>query len=216
MGTISERNERGILAATIEALVSAGYLVSVYDSAEVTVRRSVDRAEILAACMTTAEDHLYAVRPEEAGAGRSWVAFVYGNGNDGCDVLCDYTGNLEEILAPVHALAAGLCPHGSDDNEVTAMNALEYANKREHVIVRWAGVGAPAGTETFLGPDTELPFDLGEIPGHLRPDGAFEGLDLPEDLTDEDGNTIYAVWLREDKAEYDRLYADWEAAGGWA
>lgn len=91
------------------------------------------------------------------------------------------------------------------------MTALEYANSHSSVIVRWAGVGCPAGTETFLGDDTALPFDLHDVDGRVRADGSFEGDGLP-DLRDSNGNTIYAVWLREDASTYDRLREDWETA----
>lgn len=88
-------------------------------------------------------------------------------------------------------------------------NALEYAVARKHVIVRWAGVGAPAGTECFLDPSyTELPFELEDVEGFVCEDGSFEGSYLPE-LVDFNGNTIYAVWLRSDEAVWNRLYSDW-------
>lgn len=90
-------------------------------------------------------------------------------------------------------------------------NAREYANTRTgRVIVRWAGVGCPAGTETFVGDETELPFDLFDVDGRIREDGSFEGVDLP-DLTDSRGNTIYSVWLYDDAKLFAKLYAEWES-----
>jgi len=57
-----------------------------------------DSASILEHLMEVDDEHLYVFvpfNPESVG----WVYFVYGN--DGYDVISDYTTGLEAILAPV-------------------------------------------------------------------------------------------------------------------
>lgn len=86
------------------------------------------------------------------------------------------------------------------------MTALEYANARENVVVRYAGNGCPAGEDiAWIPPETELPFDLGEVEGELDEKGDFTATNLNDgsglrgwQFHDWNGNLIYAIWLRED------------------
>ena len=64
-----------------------------------TVTRSTNSREILDAMMTTDEDFLLLHK----GEGSGWVRFVYGN--SGWDVICDYTMDLETVMAGASALA---------------------------------------------------------------------------------------------------------------
>lgn len=94
--------EKAIAKATIKALLDAGYVISVDDGEEITVKRSIGSIKILNAMFTTDEDILHVEMPGtlvESG----WVKFIYGN--DGYDVISDYTTNLEEMLKPVSELA---------------------------------------------------------------------------------------------------------------
>lgn len=95
--------EADIVTRVVDALLAAGYSLTVDD--EGTWRPAMlttNRDEILAELMETDEDYL---RVEE-GLRRGWVRFVYGN--DGWDVVCDYTTSLESVLAPVNAYADSL------------------------------------------------------------------------------------------------------------
>jgi hypothetical protein len=90
------RTEQRIAEQTVDALLAAGYTLGVYDGEEMTVENSNDKQAILGAMFSTDEDYLYAF----VNASRwGWVRFVYGN--DGWDVICDYTVNLEPVVGPI-------------------------------------------------------------------------------------------------------------------
>src|SRR4030095_6813035 len=92
--------ERRIARRAILHLLAAGYSVTVYDGEERTVNASTKTIEVLKAMMTTDEDYLIAIDAE--GKERGWIRFVYGN--DGWDVINDYTVNLEPALTRTNAL----------------------------------------------------------------------------------------------------------------
>jgi len=94
--------ERTIARRVIMDALKAGYTLSVNDGEEVTVRESVDGKAVLAALMTTDEDYLILHKDGKAG----WVRFVYGN--DGWDVINDYTVSIEPVLAGAEILAEKL------------------------------------------------------------------------------------------------------------
>ena len=91
--------EKEIYTKVIDVLLAAGFALSVYNSGgennEYEIERSQDREAILAAMYLTDEDRLYV---HEAGQEKphAWVYFVYGN--DGWDVINDYTVNLEKHI----------------------------------------------------------------------------------------------------------------------
>lgn len=93
--------EKQIARATIKALLAAGYIVTMNDGEEDTVEQSTDAAAIYAAMMTTDEDYLIAhtVTGQRVG----YIYFVYGN--DGYDVISDYTMSLETVMNSVNELA---------------------------------------------------------------------------------------------------------------
>jgi len=95
------RIEMTIVRKTAGALIDAGYFVSVNDGDETTVMDSRMVSEIMAAVFTTDEDYFYA-RREATGKDRdydSFVRFIYGN--DGPDVINDYSTSLESVMRPV-------------------------------------------------------------------------------------------------------------------
>ena len=71
---------------------------------EPSVRRSADEAAIMAAVMLTDEDFLHYSKLGEPLQG--WVRLIYGN--DGWDVVNDYTTNLEPLMAGATAEADSL------------------------------------------------------------------------------------------------------------
>lgn len=93
--------ERRIAQQAIAELLAAGFTLGVNDGEEVTISRSKDAEAVLKAMMTTDSDYLLAYQD---GVERhvGWVRFVYGN--DGWDVINDYTVNLEEALTKTNAL----------------------------------------------------------------------------------------------------------------
>jgi hypothetical protein len=106
--------EKLIVEAFLDEALTAGYSVTVFDCEEFTLKRSRDKASILAAMFTTDDDRLYLHKPGEAPAENEpsnrllhyhgWVWFVYGNG--GWDVISDYTCNLQHVMQAADAESA--------------------------------------------------------------------------------------------------------------
>jgi hypothetical protein len=91
-----KRVEREIAQVTIKCLLDAGFLLGVNDGEETTIHHSRDAAAIEAAMFTTDEDWLLVyVKGDNVQDPRPqyWVRFIYGN--DGWDVIRDYTTYLE-------------------------------------------------------------------------------------------------------------------------
>lgn len=97
---LRRRAERSIARKCIGALLRAGYEISVNDGEETTLKNSRERKAIFEAMFSTDEDYLL-VHSAGAETHFAWVRFIYGN--DGFDVIADYTTNLESVLAPVNA-----------------------------------------------------------------------------------------------------------------
>lgn len=88
--------ERKIAEATVNSLLQAGFAISVDNGGnEYELASSKDSAAILAAMFLCDEDRLYTHRDGESDP-FGWVYFVYGN--DGWDVINDYTVNLEQYV----------------------------------------------------------------------------------------------------------------------
>jgi hypothetical protein len=109
-----QRVERLIARRLILDALRAGYTLSVFDGEEITVQQSAVACEILRALFTTDEDWLLFSRPGDPPVelqpgfrptvnAEGWVRLVYGN--DGFDVISDYTTNLETVLAGANKLA---------------------------------------------------------------------------------------------------------------
>lgn len=97
--------EKRIVRITILNILAAGFSISVNDGEEETLTNSTDPDAIFAAMFTTDEDSLLVghnpSRPEFGHF--AMVRFIYGN--DGWDVINDYSTSLEKILKPVIDLA---------------------------------------------------------------------------------------------------------------
>lgn len=95
--------ERRMCTALVDECVDRGYVVSVSDGEEWVVKRSTDKAEIMAALFSTDEDQIVIrdMTMERVG----WFRLIYGN--DGHDVVSDYTANAvceaiwTEVLRPL-------------------------------------------------------------------------------------------------------------------
>jgi hypothetical protein len=108
--TVNQRQaiEKRIVASAIADLLEAGFVITVNDGEEDVLLLSDDEEKIAAAMMSTDEDLLIAQHPSDKPEDkpRGWVRFIYGN--DGPDVINDYTTNLEPYLAETLALAETL------------------------------------------------------------------------------------------------------------
>ena len=110
--TVQQRQqiERQIIQRIVKDALDAGFQITVDDGGDQpSVRRSADEAAIMAAVMLTDEDFLHYSKPGEPLQG--WVRLIYGN--DGWDVVNDYTTNLEPLMAGATAEADSLeAKHG--------------------------------------------------------------------------------------------------------
>jgi hypothetical protein len=93
--------EKCIALETVRALIAAKFAVTVNDGEEDVLKASRDESAILAAMFSTDEDLLFVRRPIGQGktVSAGWIRFIYGN--DGFDVINDYTTSLESVLAPI-------------------------------------------------------------------------------------------------------------------
>lgn len=105
--------EHDIAERAIKAVFTGGYVVSVNNGEDFESKRyaydattgmqpSVDL--VLMEMFATDDEYLYlwpSTSPQDKCFG--WIRFVYGN--DGYDVISDYTTNLEDLLMPVNAYA---------------------------------------------------------------------------------------------------------------
>lgn len=88
--------ERRIAAEVIGCLFTAGFSITGNDGEEDYLPNCTDPVALLSQMFTTDQDRLYVFTKEGKGNGGVW--FVYGN--DGWDVVSDYTVNLETVLRP--------------------------------------------------------------------------------------------------------------------
>ena len=100
-----QKVERKIAQAAITQLLAAGFAISV-DNGEDFTPAYTDAAKIERAMFETDEDTLFVKNLKagtKAGTSVGWVCFMYGN--DGPDVIHDYTVNLEPFLTEANKLA---------------------------------------------------------------------------------------------------------------
>lgn len=97
--------ERDIVTRVMGTLLEAGYWLKT-DATMEDAAPSRDHAVLLRAMMEVDDEYLLAYRPDVDDIPPrvddlpfGWVRFVYGN--DGADVISDYTTNLEPELKPV-------------------------------------------------------------------------------------------------------------------
>ncbi len=102
------------------------------------------------------------------------------------------------------------------DAQSVTITALEYANSRENVVVRFASQGVPAGLDVALLDETELPFDLDLVEGYVDDSGEFTATNLDRGngwrFRDWNRNDVYALWLREDAEEWQTQNDEYEAS----
>lgn len=93
--------ERRIVSRVIAAVLKAGWVISIDDGSgepnSYLLRRSTDKAAILAELGSMGEDVLHVSHPTASPAS-SFIHFVYGNDED---VVCDHGASLTPIINPI-------------------------------------------------------------------------------------------------------------------
>ena len=108
-----QRVEQTIALVTAQALLDAGFSLGVNDGEAITIHHSRNLEAIKAALFTTDEDYLYVYHDKGNAKDQPdfhWVRFVYGN--DGWDVINDYSANLEPHFELVQKLIDYACDNG--------------------------------------------------------------------------------------------------------
>lgn len=102
-----QRVERIIARRLVMDAIRAGYALNVNNGGEDDELKepSTSVREVMAAMMGADDDrvHVYVKSDSSVWIHFGWVWFVYGN--DGYDVISDYTVNLEPIMTGADALA---------------------------------------------------------------------------------------------------------------
>lgn len=99
--------EHKIVRRTVQALLQAGFAVDVDNGGdtEELPQPYTKLSEVLKVMAEMDDEYLMVYRPasvaDQSAVAVGWVHFVYGN--DGYDVISDYTVNLDEVLAPINA-----------------------------------------------------------------------------------------------------------------
>lgn len=93
--------EKQIVIKTVADLLAAGYKLTVDQGDGETTKPTTDVKVLHDALMETDEDFLHVYKDKKH---FGWVRFVYGN--DGWDVISDYTTNLEAVLKGVNEFAS--------------------------------------------------------------------------------------------------------------
>lgn len=90
--------EEKITQKVIELAIAAGFELRVNDGEETVTPRTQDKGVLFGAMFSTDEDYLLFYMPgvkKRVG----WVMFVYGN--DGTDVISDYSTSLDDLMIVV-------------------------------------------------------------------------------------------------------------------
>ena len=82
----------------VERILAAGFTISVYDGEEYSISKSTDKAAILNAMGETDSDTLLLRHPI---GGKGTIFLVWGNADDGSDLVSDYspaTGTIDNLI----------------------------------------------------------------------------------------------------------------------
>lgn len=160
--------ENELVALYVDALLAAGFALQIAEDGDGRpFLPTTDRAAIFAALGETDDDQVD-IFTSAPSIPRAFVRFVYGN--DGWDVLSDYSMSLEAVLAPVNAYADTLAPRAlvkPNRNPQTL-----YRSKR--TMARRASIGtvrpeeakvfdSHAGYHQFHAEETQEPFGSFEV-----------------------------------------------------
>jgi hypothetical protein len=95
--------EQKIAKALIKSALKAGYAISVDNGdVEEPTKPSKSAKKVFSLMFQTDEDYLFMFNPTN-GKHVGWVRFIYGN--DGWDVISDYSVNMETIMTEAGKIA---------------------------------------------------------------------------------------------------------------
>ncbi len=95
--------ERKIARAAADGILSAGFKIIVNDGEEDVTGHLESTDDVLKAMFTTDEDYMVVVTRGDFPIQFGWVRFIYGN--DGWDVINDYSVSLKKYLAKANEIA---------------------------------------------------------------------------------------------------------------
>lgn len=107
--------EAAIALELAHALIREGYRISVNDGEEFVLNDSTNVEEVLLAMFSTDQEYWYV--STEVNSYDMFIRFIYGN--DGYDVVSDYSIGIERIVDPI-------LDRWNGDSEITGPNAYEY------------------------------------------------------------------------------------------
>jgi hypothetical protein len=143
--------EQKIIRRAVIDILGEGYKISVHDGGEYTVNRSIDLNLILNATQTTDSDALV-VWDEDQNIGT--VTLIYGN--DGHDVISDYSNSLEEVLKGASLLADELADEDHEfDIKIETIGAISHGvdgSDQYVLLTRWGDDLTPEDAEDWLLP----------------------------------------------------------------
>ena len=143
--------EQKIIGRAVADILNKGYRISLYDGGEFTVKRSTDLNLILNATQTTDADMLKVYDTDEyIGA----IHLVYGN--DGHDVIADYSLSLEEVLKGASLLADELADEDHEfDIKIETIGTISHGvdgSDQYVLLTRWGDDLTPEDAEDWLLP----------------------------------------------------------------
>lgn len=97
--------ERAVIRTLAQTLLDAGYALRVYEGEEYAGRLTTNRDEIMSQIMSVDEEQLDVFIGDgshEHARRYATIFLVYGN--DGWDVIADYSSKLEVFMGPVNTL----------------------------------------------------------------------------------------------------------------
>ena len=143
--------EQKIIGRAVADILNKGYRISLYDGGEFTVKRSTDLNLILNATQTTDRDML---KVYEGDSLIGTIILIYGN--DGHDVIADYSLSLEEVLKGASLLADELADEDHEfDIKIETIGTISHGvdgSDQYVLLTRWGDDLTPEDAEDWLLP----------------------------------------------------------------
>ena len=143
--------EQQIIRRAVTDILGKGYKISLYDGEEFTVKRSTDLNLILNATQTTDRDML---KVYEGDSLIGTIILIYGN--DGHDVIADYSLSLEEVLKGASLLADELADEDHEfDIKIETIGTISHGadgSDQYVLLTRWGDDLTPEDAEDWLLP----------------------------------------------------------------
>ena len=143
--------EQKIIRRAVTDILGEGYKISLYDGGDFTVKRSADLNLILNATQTTDRDMLKVYEGDEL---IGTIILIYGN--DGHDVIADYSLSLEEVLKGASLLADELADEDHEfDIKIETIGTISHGvdgSDQYVLLTRWGDDLTPEDAEDWLLP----------------------------------------------------------------